>query len=147
MSHTTKITGVQIVNIAAVQAAIAALQASGKNVTLVEGVIPRAYFTARGTQDSMNTPAEYVIRLEGENSYDVGLYRLADGTYEPRFDVFGGSIKKQLGVDGNDPRAAIGLFLQEYQIAVIMGATIESGKMVERTQSSNGEVHLTITGY
>lgn len=147
MSHTTKVTGVQIMNITALQLAVANLIASGAKISLVADAKPRAYFQQ---QDGMTENASYVIKVEGANSFDVGLY-LVNGCYEPRFDVHGGTIAAQLGAkevtDRKDPRWAIGKLLQEYQIATIMQASANNGNMVERRVAQDGNVNLVITGY
>lgn len=149
MSHTTRVSGVQLTNLDAIRNAVAQMVADGAKISLVENAVPRAYFT---NQEGMTTPAALVIRVDGDRSYDVGLY-LEGNTYEPRFDVYGGSIEAQIGAakgtyeNSADPRRTIGKFLQEYQIAVVMQAAINNGNMLTRQVGSKGDVNLVVTGY
>lgn len=149
MSHTTAIKGIQITSEAAVQRAVAFLQSKGSDIELVRNTKPRAYYN---NQAGMTDKAELCIKVNG-SKYDIGLYKQANGTYEPRFDAWANDIAKVLGSKDqksgvtNDHEHHIGAFLQEYSIAAASIQSESEGRFVERVETKSGDVKLMVRGY
>jgi hypothetical protein len=146
MSHTTKIHGIKIVDIEALQSAVAELAKGGLKIALLKDAIPRAYYE---NQQGMGK-ADYVVQL-GDAKYDVGLYKQADGSYEPRTDFFMGSVQAQLGAKpskkGNEEQAKLGKLLQMYGLHAATAKAKKQGYSVRRVQGKEGAVKLVVTGF
>lgn len=146
MSHTTRIKAMQITSAAAVRQAVARLAAQGIKIELLESATPRAFYA---NQEGMGQ-ADLVIKL-GDAPYDIGLYRQADGTYEPRTDFWGQHVEKVLGAPATAPehamQAKLGKFYQAYGIEAALEQAYLSGKMVTEVTQPNGDIQLVVTGY
>ena len=146
MSHTTTVNNVAINDIGALQAAVAELKANGVACEMLENQLPRAYYS---NQAGMETPADYVLRLNNSR-YDVGFYKNAEGTYEPRCDLWGGDIAKQIGVTQREgigrEQAALGKLFNLYSTHAVMRKANQQGYRVQRTNKEDGSVQLQITG-
>jgi len=147
MSHTSKISTVEIRDIHALRAACDELRTrQGVNLRLEENVVPRAYFP---DQADMTEAADYVVRLP-DISYDVGLYRNAEGTgYEARADLFMDEVQSQLGcgrVDGaTHEQRALGKLFNLYSVHAAMRAAVAQGLPVQRIDKEDGEVQLVVS--
>ncbi len=146
MSHTTTVDNVEIKDVGALLAAVNELKANGVNCDMLENQIPRAYY---GKQAGMETPAEHVLKLH-DSRYDVGFYKQADGTYQPRCDLWGGDISRQLGVTPTDSigreQAALGKLLNLYSVHAVSRKALAQGYRVQRINAEDGGVQLNITG-
>jgi len=145
MSHTSSIKSIKIQSVSALRAAVEELAKSGIACTLVENATPRAYFT---NQAGMGQ-ADFVIHL-ASSSYDVGLYKTADGSYEARTDFYGGGVAAALGAKASCPetreQAQMGKLFQMYGIHATTEAARRKGHMVRRISKLDGTVALEITG-
>lgn len=146
MSHTASISGIKIVDIAALQSAIAELATGGIKISLQTGGTPRAYFN---NQKGMGV-ADYVIKL-ADAPYDIGLYKQPDGSYEPRTDFFQSHVEKILGAQcsmkGKEDQAKLGKLFQMYGIHATTLAARKTGKTVRRITGKDGAVQLEVMGY
>ena len=147
MSHTTKIKGVSIHNIAALEAAIKELNEKGIACSLVANVAPRAYFQK---QEGLGV-ADYVINL-ATCPYDVGLYKQPNGTYEPRTDFWAGHVEKVLGTTaskvGNEDQAKLGKLFQSYAKHATLIEARRSGKNVRVIENKEtGAIKLVLSGF
>lgn len=144
MSHTTSIKAIKIVSIAALEAAVKELAASGIRVTMSKGGTPRAYYP---NQQGMGK-ADYVVSL-ADAKYDIGLYKDKDG-YEARTDFFGGSVEKVLGANARSPenaqQAKMGRLFQMYGVHAAMEQARRQGHSVRRVTQQDGTISLQITG-
>lgn len=148
MSHTTKISSVQIRSTGAIEAAVAELKAAGVDIQLVPNAKPRAYYEE---QQGMGV-ADFILKLGG-CKYDVGLYKQEDGSYEIRADFWQDHIGSVLGAPGSNqsqrhanPALALGRFTQTYAIHATMESARRKGLSVQRTTRADGKVALTLTG-
>lgn len=142
MSHTTTIKSVAIRDAAAIQRAVADLQAKGVNCRLEADAKPRMYYTRQEEQ------CDYVLRLDGAvyggRTFDVGFIKNADGTYRVIMDEWGSAISGQIGAacplpgtpEGN-AQHVIGQFLQEYSKNAAINAASAQGYMVSNTYLDN----------
>lgn len=147
MSHTTAIKGIKISNIEALQLAVAELAQQGKNIELVPNAQPRAFYN---NQDGMGV-ADFVIKL-GDSRYDIGLYKQADGTYEPRTDFWGQDVQKILGGKATDKQyeeqAKLGLLFQSYAVNAVEQQCRFEGKSTRRqVDEKSGQIQVIVTGY
>ena len=116
MSHTSEISAVAIVDIAALEGAVSDLKASGVRCSLVKNAKPRAFYN---NQQGMGV-APYVLKLE-DSPYDVGFYENGQGGYVARTDLFAGHIQRILGTTVRGPKetaeqAALGKLYQTYAV-------------------------------
>lgn len=146
MSHTSKVSGIKITNIEALTAAIADLNQQGIKCSLIANTKPRAFYD---NQDGMGH-ADYVIRLD-QASYDIGLYKQAEGSYEPRTDFWAGSVERILGVKAADPKktdqAKLGKLFQTYGLCAAEEEARMRGLNCQRVPGENGAVKLLVTGF
>ncbi len=156
MSHTTAIKGIKIVNIEALENALAELNSKGIKCSLVPNAVPRAYFE---NQQGMGTAA-YVIKLD-DCAFDIGLYRDEEnGGYEARTDFWEhtsrfGDKKSISALLGGTPtkaeyteQAKMGRLFQTYGIHAAMYEARRQGKMVQRVEDeSTGKVRLVVSGF
>lgn len=146
MSHTTTIDGIIFTDIAALRAAIEELNQQGISCSLTKDSTPRAYYP---NQTGMGK-APYVVRLN-RAPYDVGLYWNEEKKgYEPRTDLFGGSVAGQLGVPmqagGNPLRAALGKLNRVYAAHAATRQASKQGYSVRRINKDDGSIRLVVTG-
>lgn len=143
MSHTTSIKGIKITDAAILQAAVASLAKQGIRCSLLRDATPRAYYA---NQQGLGK-ADFVLQL-GDASYDVGFYKQADGSYEPRTDFWGGSVAKVLGGVASEPektdQAKLGRLFQSYGVEAAVAKARRNGQTLTRTTGKNGEIILTI---
>lgn len=146
MSHTSSIKGVVISDVAVLRKAVEYLASQGVKCSLIADAKPRAYFE---NQQGMG-PADFVLKLDGAK-FDVGFYKQPDGTYEPRTDLWGGTVQAVLGAKPSDPskaaQASLGKLFQAYAVEATVAAARRSGKTVTRKTGANGEQILTVAGY
>lgn len=146
MSHTTKIPGIKIVSVSALRSAVAELAKQGIKITLKEKAKPRAYYAQ---QEGMGV-ADFVVEL-GDSSYDVGLYKQADGSYEPRFDAWAGNIERILGAKAskaeNTDQAKLGKLMQMYGVMVATEKAKKQGLVVRRIEGKDGAIKLVLNGF
>lgn len=146
MSHTTKITATKITSISALRTAVAHLASTGIACSLTDGGKPRAFYS---NQEGMGE-ADHVMTLE-KSRYDIGFYKQADGSYEPRTDFWGGDVEKILGAPASDPQykdqAKLGKLFAEYAVAATIEQARNNGKMVQRVDRADGVTQLVLTGY
>lgn len=143
MSHTTTIDAVEIKDLNALRAAINELKSNGVECDLLENAVPRAYYS---NQQGMNTPADLVLKLH-DSRYDVGLYKQDNGAYQPRCDLWGGDIARNLGVQekGVDTaQNALGKLFNTYSIHAVTRKAVQQGYRVQRVAKENGAVQLRI---
>jgi hypothetical protein len=146
MSHVTKLKGVKITDLRAVQAAVAKLQQKGIKCSLVQNQKPRVH-----GMDAAPV-CEHVLKLNG--AYDVGLQKQKDGSYEPVFDTYMNHVGKEIGATCPMPNTPagrqqhqMGQFLQAYAEEAAKNQAIAQGYLVESTSTDNdGNVHLTLGG-
>lgn len=144
MSHTTEIDAVEIIDIAALQAAVNELAASGINCQLVENVVPRAYY------NDQLPKAEYVLKLN-DSDYDIGFYKRENGKgYNTRCDFFNRKVEGVLGAtcgqDEDAGMAKLGKLYQSYAIHAATHAAVQQGYSVQRVNQPSGAVQLVVTG-
>jgi hypothetical protein len=147
VSHTTKINAVTIRSVTALTAAIAFLQSHHKiNCTLVPNSTPRAYYAQ---QEGMGQ-ADYVLKLN-DAPYDIGFYKQADGTFEPRTDFWNKHVEKVLGVPHDKTYTGdgykLGKLMQAYGMAAAEEQARRQGLMVQRSIQANGSIKLIATGF
>ncbi len=146
MSHTTKIAGIKITEVSALRKAITELAKSGVKIELLENAVPRAYYQ---NQQGMGK-ADFVVKL-ADAAYDIGLYKQADGSYEPRTDFFGGSVERVLGAKAskkeNMDQARLGKMMQLYGIHAATEKATKQGYSVRRQAGKDGEMKLVLTGF
>ncbi len=145
MSHTTSIKAIKITNIAALEAAVAELRQTGVACSLIPNAKPRAYYT---NQQGMGV-ADFVLKLDAAK-YDVGFYKQADGSYEPRTDFFMKSVENVLGAAPRAPenaeQARLGKLFQMYGIHAATQEARRRGHVVRRVTKQDGTVALEVTG-
>lgn len=163
MSHTTKITGIAIRDVAAIRSAVADLNAKGVAVELLENAMPRMYYRAGVNGKDQHGKCAFVLRLTGEpggerEQYDLGLDLQEDGTYAPIFDEWDNHVANQLGADVNvcpipstpEGRAQhqIGSFVQKYATHAAINAAKAKGYSIKGTtfDHATGAVHVQIGG-
>ncbi len=147
MSHTTKLDGVEIKDIAALRAAVQTLQGQGVKCELVEKARPRMYYGNQGEN------CDYVLQLH-ESRFDVGFQKTESGAYAPVFDEWGNNVGSQLGATCPMPdtvegkaKHQIGKLMQEYAKNAATNAAIAQGYMVETMETdAEGYVHVTVGG-
>jgi len=146
MSHTSTIDSIVFVDIHAVTAALAELNASGVKCSLQQGGTPRAFYA---NQAGLG-PADYVIHLP-DCAYDVGLYRNeAKKGYEARADLFANRIGSLLGSTAprmpgeSDEQAQMGKLFQLYAIHAATRKAAQSGMTVRRVNRPDGSVRLVL---
>jgi hypothetical protein len=133
-------------DIVALEAAVKELAASGLKISLVKDATPRAFYS---NQAGMGK-ADYVVKLL-DASYDIGLYKQEDGSYQPRTDFFGGSVVKVLGAQAskkeNAEQAKLGKLMQMYGIHAATMKAKKQGLTVRRVTGNDGVVKLTVAGF
>lgn len=143
MSHTSEISAVAIVDIAALEGAVAELKAAGVRCSLVKDTTPRAFYA---TQEGMGQ-APYVLKLE-DSPYDVGFYENGKGGYVARTDLFAGHVQRILGaVRGakeTAEQAALGKLYQTYAVHAAIRQATRQGYRVQRSVKADGSVQLTM---
>ncbi len=146
MSHTTKIAGIKITEVSALRKAVTELAKSGIRIELLENAKPRAYSEG---QAGMGV-ADFVIKL-ADATYDIGLYKQADGSYEPRTDFYNGSVERVLGAQAskkeNAIQAKLGKLMQMYGIHAATEKATKQGYSVRRQAGKDGELKLVLTGF
>lgn len=150
MSHTTRIKGIKIMDVVALEAAIKELSERGMKISLLKDATPRSYYTGSGrTQEGMGK-ADYVVKLDSSR-YDIGLYKQDDGSYEARTDFWGTDVEKVLGARASKPenkeQAKLGKLYQAYGIHAAIGQARKKGLTVRRVPGTNGEEKLVLTGF
>ena len=144
MSHTSEISAVAIVDIAALEGAVSDLKASGVRCSLVKNAKPRAFYN---NQQGMGV-APYVLKLE-DSPYDVGFYENGQGGYVARTDLFAGHIQRILGTTVRGPKetaeqAALGKLYQTYAVNAAIRQATRQGYRVQRSVKADGTVQLTM---
>ena len=142
MSHTVAVKDIDIVNVAALKAAVKEMQQKGVPCELLENVVPRAYYT---NQAGMDTAAELVLRSE-QSPYDVGFYKTTDSkgktVYEPRTDTFMGHVGRLYG----NAKSPLGKLTQLYSVHAVTQQAIRQGYRVTRKEQQDGTITLSVTG-
>jgi hypothetical protein len=142
MSHTVTVSDVEIVNIAALKAAVNELKQKGVPCELLENVVPRAYYQ---NQQGMNEAAEFVLRNESI-PYDVGFYKTQNAkgktVYEPRTDTFMNHIRNTYGND----KSALGKLTQLYSVHAVTQQAVRQGYRVQRKEQQDGTITLELMG-
>ncbi len=145
MSHTTTLSGIEIKDERAIELAVEELHNDGLNITLMRNTAPRMYY---GEQHG---PCDITLRM-GDARYDLGLNKVADGSFEPVFDSWAGEVSSQLGAacpmpDTSEGRAqhAIGKFTQVYAKHAAIRAAEAQGYVVERVDRlEDGSINVVI---
>lgn len=155
MSHTSSISTIKIVDLAAFDQAINDLRAEGLNITVVENAVPKAYYQ---NQSGMDTPAKKVLKIEGA-AYDVALYETGHGQHELRTDFWGGSVARALGADqsyvatidrttdeGREEAqmAQLGKLYQRYSRNAVMNTVVMSGGSCTEEIMPDGSIQLVV---
>lgn len=148
MSHVSKLKGMKIKDVAAMQAAAQDLRAKGINCELVQNAVPRMH--GQREEQAVGT-CDYVLKLPN-GSYDVGFKKQADGSYEAVMDTYGNHVGKQIGASCPLPNTAegrmqhqMGQFMQNYAKNAAMNAARAKGHMVKgATVDQSGNVKLVI---
>jgi len=137
MSHTTRISGIEITNVAALKLAVEDLIKDGVPCSLLENSTPRAYSE---NQAGMGL-ADYVIKLNA-SPYDVGLYK--DGNkFEPRTDFFMGHVAKELGVKNpKTDQERLGRLYQFYSVNATEQSLRVKGISSRRLVKDSGVIQL-----
>lgn len=142
MSHTVTVSDVEIINIAALKAAVNELKQKGVPCELLENVVPRAYYQ---NQQGMNTAAEFVLRSESI-PYDVGFYKTQNAkgktVYEPRTDTFMGHVRRLYGNAQSD----LGKVTQLYSVHAVTQQAVRQGYRVQRKEQQDGTITLELLG-
>lgn len=124
------------------------LNKQGIRCELLENAVPRAYFK---DQPNMGR-ADLVLKLT-DCKYDIGLYKQADGSYEPRTDFFAGYVEKILGAKASDKtpdkinQAKLGKLFQMYGICAATEKARKSGYTVRRVANEDGSMKLIVGGF
>ncbi len=148
MSHTTTLSNVAIRDISALRTAVTELQKSGIDCELVEGGVPRMYFTEQGEE------CEYVLKLK-DGKYDVGFkYESDQGAYVPVLDTYANHVGKQIGATCPMPSSAegkaqhaMGKLMQGYAKNAAINAAVQQGYSVDQvTVDDDGNCHVLIGG-
>ena len=148
MSHTTTLSNVAIRDISALRKAVTELQQSGVNCELVEGGVPRMYFSKQGDE------CEYVLKLN-DGKYDVGFkYESDQDAYVPVLDTYSGHVGKQIGAMCPMPTSqegkaqhAMGKLMQGYAKNAAINAAVQQGYSVDQvTVDDDGNCHVVIGG-
>lgn len=152
MSHTTKISAVQIKDAAAIRKAVQTLQNRGVKVELKENVKPRMYYERQANEIGN---CDFVLHLPN-GRFDVGLKKDAKtGIYDVFMDEWDGIVAKDLKAACPVPRNAeekalwaIGAFSQEYAKEAAINAAMNAGYYVEsaNVDAKTGEVALVLAG-
>ena len=141
MSHVTKIAGIKITQISALRTAVAELAKTGTKISLLENAVPRAY-----TAGQMKR-ADFVISIP-DASFDIGLYKQADGSYEAQTDFYNGGVERVLGAQPtkkeNAQQAKLGKLFQLYGIAAATEQAVKKGYTVRRQAGKDGEIKLVL---
>lgn len=152
MSHTTKLTGLQIRDEAALVKAAADLKAEGINCHIDRNAVPNMYYA------NQHGECDYVLRLPnaqyGGMSYDVGFDKQDDGTYAPVFDEWMNVVAGQIGAGAacpmpNTPEGRaqhqIGRFMQHYAANAAINAAATAGMSVEQSYTDqDGNIQLVL---
>lgn len=150
MSHTTAIKSTKIMSATALRAAVAELASKGIKCSLVENQVPRSYYSAFGREQKGMEQADLVMKLD-DAPYDIGFYKQADGSYEPRTDFWQQHVEKILGTPASKPeyadQAKLGKLFQAYGIHATMEQARMQGKNLRRVDHADGRVQLVLTGY
>lgn len=130
MSHTTKLNGVEIRDITALEAAINQLASTGVNIALKQNAKPRMHTPEQANRLGV---CPYVISLPG-CSYDIGLKKDGD-VYKPHFDTWQNKVGSQIGAackipSGMEGEGQIGKLLQEYAVQATLNAARQQGHTV-----------------
>ena len=158
MSHTSTINRIVIKDLVALRAAVAELKRSGMDISMEDGGTPRAYYT---NQEGMGA-ADHVIRIPGA-TYDVGVYRSQNGTYELRTDFYNGSVSNVLGATREATEKAVkdakatgaeaeqirsqgqlGKLYLAYSVNAVEQACAREGKTTQRHTNSDGTVQIMV---
>ncbi len=147
MSHTTTIRGIKITDVNALNGAVKELAKGGMKIALLKDAKPRSYST---NQSGMGV-ADYVIQL-GDATYDVGLYKQEDGSYQPRTDFYNGSVARVLGgkasKKGNEAQAQLGKLFQMYGVVAATNKARLQGYTVRRmVNKESGQIKLEVMGF
>lgn len=95
MSHTTRITGLELRSVTAIEAAVGKLKAGGVDVELLRNAHPRMYF---GSQNDQLGLCDLVLKVN-RAKYDLGMkLNNETGEYELFFDEYMNSIRDQIGM-------------------------------------------------
>ena len=144
MSHTSTISGVQIVSISALTAAVAELNKAGVKCELIKGGTPRAFYA---NQENLG-PADYIVKL-ADAPYDIGLYKNGDA-FEARTDFWGGHVERCLGgratTEARADQAKMGRLFQLYAVHAATEKARRQGHSVRRVVQPSGKIILEITG-
>ena len=147
MSHVTRLKGIAIKDVRAIQGAVGKLQAKGIKCSLETNAKPRVHgYDAAPVCD-------YVLKLNG--AYDVGLQKQADGTFEPVFDTYQNHVGKEIGATCPIPSSPqgkqqhqMGQFLQFYAEEAARNQALSQGYMVESSDTdAEGNIQLVLTSY
>lgn len=145
MSHTTSIKAVKIQSVTALRAAVAELAASGMKIALLPNAKPRAYSAGQAGMGQ----ADFVVQI-ADASYDIGLYKQPDGSYEARTDFWNGSVERVLGArpvkPENAEQAKMGRLFQMYGVHAASEAARKKGHTVRRITGADGTIKLELTG-
>lgn len=147
MSHVTTLRGVKIIDIPALQSAIAELAANGVNISLAQNAKPRMYYRHQ------EQVVDYVVKIPGSN-YDIALTKQEDGSYAPAFDEWNGSVSRVLGASCPMPNTAegrvqhqIGKLLQGYAKHAALNQAARDGYMVQSADvDAEGNVQIILAG-
>lgn len=144
MSHTTAITDIVFVDIAALKLAITDLNKQGVKCDLREKATPRAY---SANQQGMG-PADYVLHLDN-SKYDVGFYMDTQKKgYVAKTDFYGGDIQRLLGVPqpkgAYKPQAMMGKLYQSYGVHATTRAAALKGYSTQKIVKEDGTIQLVL---
>jgi len=137
MSHTTRVTGIEITDVAALKMAVGDLKLAGVNCELLENTKPRAY---SNRQEGMGE-AEFVLKLN-DATYDVGLYK-SDNNYEARTDFYQGSVQRVLGApDAKTNQEKLGKLYMYYSANAVSRSLAMKGISSRRVTQENGSLRI-----
>jgi hypothetical protein len=142
MSHTVQINNVEITNLQALRAAVSELQEKGVPITILENVVPNAYYAS---QAGMNTEAPIVLRSP-QAPYDVAFYEKQNvkgqRTYVPTTDVYGGHVQRLYG----NKHSPLGKLQQLYSVHAVQQQAARKGYRVQRKEQMDGTITLELIG-
>ena len=146
MSHTTKLTGIEIRDEAALVSAINDLKAKGLAVECVRDAVPRMYFA------NQHGKCAIVMKIN-DSKYDVGFDKVGD-TYVPVFDEWenyvGAFVGEPIGLtekltQEEKSQRKIGKLLKRYARNAMYNAAVQQGYLLEsETEDAEGNVHLRL---
>jgi len=141
MSHTTKLEGITITDIPALQDVIKELNRSGIKCELLENQKPIAFFQ---NQVGMDKVAPYVIRCAAAR-YDIALYPKAEGKgFDLSTDLYANHVATVFGAPDKLKEAPLGKLYQLYGVHAATRQAVRQGYTVSRRTKTDGTIQLLL---